>query len=342
MVETLKYCKLFIYKIITYFIKKRWRKSSNLKVLISVNNYFDENKWRKTLLSTDKKILKEWDIIFCKNRFEIYKHFPEAEVCFLFSYISHLSIKDIKPKLLYFPYLGLEFIKDANIPGNFEIENPSPFRPAIAIAEYCIAMVILLIRNLHSAIHNQYNNKWNQKLILGNPFISIQSLKIGILGVGNIGKVISEYFKNLGCYVAGCDKNINNNLKYIDKWFNLYDLRTFLNFIDVLIIALPLTSETKNLIGFKELNYLGPSSYLINISRGNIINEKDLVKALKQGIIKGAVLDVFSKEPLSSFHAFYKLNNVIITPHVAGNINLFVNDIQKDFLEKALKFYKNV
>ncbi len=244
--------------------------------------------------------------------------------------------------MLYFPLLGLDFLQEENIPDNFKIEKPPAFSPSIAIAEYCVAMLILLSRNLQFAFYDQRKKKWDQELLIGDSFIPVSKFKIGILGVGNIGKAIAAYFKKMGCFVAGCDKCITGNLNFIDKWFNVYDLKTFLELIDVLIVALPLTSETKNLIGLKELECLGSSSYLINISRGDIIKEKDLFIALINKVIKGAVLDVFSHEPLSSSNKFYNLDNVIITPHIAGNINLFVNDIQKDFILKALKFSANV
>ena len=339
----INYIKKFIINIKLSSTKRRWKDNSGLKILISVNDYFNENRWKKVLLDIDKGKTCKWDIVFCKNRFEVYKHFPDADICFLHGFNSKMMItKEIKPKLLYFPFQGLEFLKSEFIHDNFKIEKPSSNSSSVAIAEYCIAMLILLSRNLHFALYNQFNKKWDQSLMIENNFISISSLKIGVLGLGNIGKVTGEYFKKLGCFVAGCDKNINYNLDFIDKWFTLSDLNSFLEFIDVLIVALPLTPETRNLIGFKELKYLGPSSYIINISRGDIINEKDLIAALKNKKIKGAVLDVFSNEPLTSWNKLYKLDNVIITPHIAGNINLFINNIQKDFLLKALKFSENV
>jgi phosphoglycerate dehydrogenase-like enzyme len=82
---------------------------------------------------------------------------------------------------------------------------------------------------------------------------------------------------------------------------------------------------------------LGSDSCLINISRGNIIVEKDLIHALKSKIIRGAVIDVFSREPLPGSSPLYKLDNVILTPHISGNINLFVDEIQEDFINKMSK-----
>lgn len=142
---------------------------------------------------------------------------------------------------------------------------------------------------------------------MGSTEISRKSIcfsyryEYSILCVGNVGKSIAHQFKKIGCYVVGCDKNIQENL-----------------------------------IGIQDLKMLGSDSYLINISRGNIIVENDLIEALRLKIIKGAVIDVFSKEPLPRSSPLYKLDNVILTPHISGNINLFTDEIQRDFINKVL------
>jgi hypothetical protein len=341
MAAILKKIKLITIRIILSLLKERWNNRGGLKVMITVNDYFNEARWKDTFTWRYKKESQNWDIVFCKNRFDVVKHFSSADICFLYGYGSHLMIHNTKPKLLYFPLLGLDFLVNKQIPGNFKIEKP-PAYSARSIAEYCISMTIVLSRNMQYTFYNQRIKKWDQKPVLCNSFVSISSMKIGILGVGNVGKVIAKHFKKLGCFVTGCDKNVIKDLTFIDKWFYANELRIFLETIDVLIVALPLDGETRNLIGIEELKSLGSASYLINISRGDIINEKDLIKVLKTKIIKGAVLDTFTHEPLSRTSAFYNLDNLIITPHISGNINLFVNKIQEDFIIKVQNYSANV
>jgi phosphoglycerate dehydrogenase-like enzyme len=327
--------------IILYFKKNLWSKANAVKVLIAVNNHFTKASWDCFLKAEYAKEIQNWDVIYCRNRFDIYKHFAAADICFLYGYSSFLNFNNIKPKLIYFPLSGLENLINKQIPQNIKIENP-PAYSAKAIAEYCVAMAIIFSRNLHYAMFDQRNRKWNQEPILEDPFVSISTYKIGVLGVGNVGKIISEKFKKLGCHVAGFDKIAKKDIASIDQWFSGNELKDFLKHIDVLIIALNLTEETKYIIGVEELKCLGTSSFLINVSRGDMIIEKDLIRALKTKTIKGAVIDTFSKEPLDIDSAFYKLDNVIVTPHVAGNINLFVKEIQKDFLKKSLTYSRNV
>jgi len=320
-----------------FLLKERWNNQGGLKVLIVVNEYFNENRWKNSVNEKYKEEVQNWDIVFCKLRFDVYKHFSAADICFLLGYGSFLENYKEGPKLLYFPTMGLEFLNKKQVPANFMIEKP-PAYSANAIAEYCVAMTIVLSRNLHYSINNQLYKKWDQKPLLKDSFVSISAKKIGILGVGNVGRAIAEHFKRNGCFVAGFDKIINKDISFIDKWYNTHELDEFLETIDVLVISLSLTEETRNFISLEELKKLGPNSYLINISRGCIVNEKDLIKGLKTKVIKGAVLDAFSKEPLPDANELYNLDNLIITPHIAGNINLFVDEIQYDFIIKALKY----
>ena len=119
-------------------------------------------------------------------------------------------------------------------------------------------------------------------------------------------------------------------------------LNEFIDHTDILIVALPLNDSTKHIINKNILKALGSKKYLINVSRGEIIDEVALIDALSTYTIKGAALDVFETEPLSINSGLYKCDNAIITPHIAGNMNLFVKEIQQDFIFKALSYEKNV
>jgi len=318
-----------------------WKKSNKVKVLIAVNKHFTSASWNVFFKDHYAKEMQKWDVIYCRNRFDVFKHFAAADICFLYGYSPFLDFSNNKPKLIYFPLSGLEFLAKMKTPAGVRIEKPHPYS-AEAIAEYCVAMAIILSRNLQHALFDQKNRKWNQTPILEYPFVSISAIKIGVLGVGNIGQAISDKFKKLGCHVAGFDKVAKKEIASIDLWFSGNELKDFLKHVDVLIVALNLNEETQNMIGFEELKCLAASSFLINVSRGDVIVEKDLIRALKTKTIKGAVIDTFSNEPIDIDSAFYKLDNVIVTPHIAGNINLFVKEIQKDFIEKSMEYSRNV
>lgn len=320
--------------------KARWKNDGQAKVLISVNDFFTPESWERLLTKEMNQNAGGWDIVFCKNKIEILRHFGSADICFLFGLGRYIEKKRPLNKLLYFPITGIDFLENTELDASVQIQGPEIIAGP-AMAEYSYAMAILLTRNLHQAVLNQGSNKWSQKGLL-HCFKPISDYKIGIMGLGNIGKTIAGYFAKNHCVVYGMSNTKKPDLDCIDRWFDSNALESFLKAIDILIIALPLTKKTENIIGLDELKLLGPSKFLINISRGRVLNEKDLIHALKHSMIKGAVLDVFNKEPLPSRSPFYKLKNVVVTPHISGNINLFVKDIQQDFIRNALNYIQNV
>ena len=203
-------------------------------------------------------------------------------------------------------------------------------------------MSISLTRNLHKSFENRFVKRWNQNNIIPQSVVSITRCKIGVLGLGKVGKVIAENFKKIGCEIIGCDKIKQQTDNVLSAFYPSDKLYEFIEEIDILIIALPLNESTKKLIDLRVLQTLGKEKYLINVSRGEIIDEQALIHALSSNVIKGAALDVFEREPLPRNSALYRCKNVIITPHIAGNINLFVNEIQQDFIRKTLAYRKNV
>ena len=332
--------KCFLIDQLTRLKKHRWKKDGQVKVLIAVNSFFTPESWKQLFLNDEYNAFNKQDIIFCKTRTEIFKHFKSADICVLFGFGRYLESRQPKNKLIYFPLMGTDFLEKLSIDSSVRIQKPTVISTS-AIAEYSYAMAILMTRNLHQSILNQASHKWVQEDVI-KGFRSISDYKIGVMGLGNVGTAVAEYFAKNDCVVYGLSNTEKPDIHSVSKWYNNGELGSFLKAIDILIIALPLTEKTKNLIALDELELLGPSKYLINISRGGIIKERDLFFALKNKIIKGSVLDVFDNEPLSSKSPFYKLKNVIITPHISGNINLFVKDIQKDFIHKSLKYIENV
>lgn len=320
--------------------KECWRNNGRVKIMIATNAFFTTASWQKKLTKFSSIGGDKWDIVFCENRSKIYGHFESADICFLFGLGKYLESKRPENKFIYFPVMGTEFLDDTKLDESVKIEKPSVVSPP-AIAEYCYAMAIMLIRNFHQAILSQASRKWTQKNLLEH-FKPLTAHKIGIMGLGNVGIELARYFNGHGCVVCGFSDVKPSDVHELTKWYGPEELEPFLNEADLLINALPLTETTRDLIRLKEIELLGPSKFIISISRGGIINEKDLLFALKNRIIRGAALDVFGNEPLPARSPFYSLDNVIITPHIAGNINLFVEEIQQDFIEKAMKYIEDV
>ena len=140
-----------------------------------------------------------------------------------------------------------------------------------------------------------------------------------IAGMGNVGRKLSTVCRSIGLNVI----KVNSKEEFSNK--NYKRLQNFISKSDFVVNLLPLTQKTKKIFNKKILSKMKKKSFFINLGRGETVDEKYLIKCLKNNKIAGAGLDVFEKEPLNKSSQLFKLNNVIITPHIAG----FSNDYWK-------------
>ena len=184
----------------------------------------------------------------------------------------------------------------------------------------------MILHSLHWVLHfhsdqyqyriQQQNREWIQQ-----SSVQSEDRTIGIMGLGNIGKAIGESLVNLDFKVVGWGARPKNSLGAIEYYYGHEQLSKFLSETDILINVLPLTENTINLLTKSELEYLPKGSFIINIGRGGIINEDDLLSVLDEGHITAAALDVFAEEPLPENNSLWTHPSVYITPHIAGQSN---------------------
>ena len=180
-----------------------------------------------------------------------------------------------------------------------------------SVAEMTLGFILALSRNLYLTSNQLKNNVWNKS---GGSQLTGKT--IGIIGVGCIGKDVIELLKPFNCNILFNDiyesKDLEqNNITQVEK-------ETIYTKSDFITIHTPLNVETDNLIDLGAMTKMKNTAFLINTSRGKIINEKDLKFALKNRIIAGAALDVYEKEPPEDLELL-KLDNIICTPHIGGN-----------------------
>ncbi|MCF6095328.1 D-2-hydroxyacid dehydrogenase [Microaerobacter geothermalis] len=201
---------------------------------------------------------------------------------------------------------------------------------AIPMAEYTLGILIQLVRRFPVFYDLQKEKKWDRSVRVGE----IYGKTIGILGTGAIGKEIARRAKAFGMRVLGLNRS-GKEVSDVDQMFSRDQIEQLLKESDFVVVITPLTKETRGLIGEKELTAMKPSAYLINIARGEVVDESALIRGLKEKKIAGAVLDVFSEEPLPKSHPFWELENCFITPHVSGR--------SPYYMERALDiFIKNL
>jgi len=183
------------------------------------------------------------------------------------------------------------------------------------VAEHAVALMLALARRITLSDKIVREGLWTDNQIIWSMFKDLPLMfgkTAGILGMGEIGKRLIPKLKGLGMRVIYFSRSRRDvDAEYVS--FN-----ELLRESDVIFITLPLTDETRGLIDYEKLKMMKKGAYIVNIGRGEVIVEKDLVKALKEGIIGGAALDVFEKEPINKDNELLSFDNVILTPHYAG------------------------
>ena len=184
----------------------------------------------------------------------------------------------------------------------------------------------MCLHSLHWVLHfhsDQYLYRIQQQSREWIQQSSVQSedRTIGIMGLGNIGKAIGDSLINLDFKVVGWGARPKESLGGIEYYCGHEQLADFLSQTDVLINVLPLTEDTKNILTKIELAFLPKESFIINIGRGGIINESDLLTSLDSGHITAVALDVFAQEPLPENNSLWDHPLVYVTPHIAGQSN---------------------
>jgi phosphoglycerate dehydrogenase-like enzyme len=300
-----------------------------IHIAIQLNNYFTRQSWLEKI----KEIVVEnpnVNFLFVQNKFKFLRITNFCDGGFFFDLSSSYVNSSTKLKILYLGVSGHEF--DPTVFPKIKVYSSKGIS-SLAIAEYVLSTTILIVNGYNKCIENKVLRRWKQKSILSQDFKRIENYKIGIWGVGNNGKAISEKFAKLGCKVFGCDKQITNEFPFIHQWFMETEIEKFCNTIDIFILCIPWLKQTKDFINYNFIKNHLEGKYIINVARGNIINQEDLKRCLREKILAGAVLDVFEKEPLPIYDSLWHFKDVIITPHISGNINRFVSIIQEDFLK---------
>ncbi|MBC7360532.1 Phosphoglycerate dehydrogenase [Desulfacinum infernum DSM 9756] len=201
---------------------------------------------------------------------------------------------------------------------------------AASVAEWVIFLMLALARDFPSQLKNIAERK------LGVPTgKTLFGKKVGIVGMGNLGKAITFRLKALGMQILALKRHPGECEKLyelVDFLGGPDDLDKLLQEVDFLILAVPLTAETKNLIGKCEFSLMKPNAYLINVSRGPVVDYLALLEALENRQIAGVGLDVFWSEPIDPNDPLFRYN-VIVSPHIAGVTDLSLDSIAKEVAE---------
>ncbi|MFW6152985.1 MAG: hydroxyacid dehydrogenase [Halobacteriota archaeon] len=197
-----------------------------------------------------------------------------------------------------------------------------------AVAEHTIALAYALVREIPRLDRQTRDGDWPKGSYAGNELVE-QTL--GIIGIGRIGSAVAETASALGLDIVGYDPHIVED----DLDIELVDFDTCLRRADIVTVHAPLTEATAGMIDASALATLG-DGYVINCARGGIIDETALVEALETGSLRGAALDVFEDEPISSDDPLCGNDRTILTPHVAGSSDRAQRTIAREVADQVI------
>ncbi len=205
---------------------------------------------------------------------------------------------------------------------------------ASSVAEHTITLLLTLAKGIFFYDRKTRAGEWSARY--SYRALEIAGKVLGLIGFGTIGREVARLALAFGMQVIFYDPFVGEEtFPQVTKKVKLGELLAESDFIS---LHVPLTQETRHLIGEKELRAMKGEAFLINVSRGAVIDEQALLQALKEGRIAGAALDVFVDEPLPPGHHLSLLDNVILTPHVAGLTKESVERVAVQAVEKVIQF----
>lgn len=206
---------------------------------------------------------------------------------------------------------------------------------AYPISETIFALMLGLTRKIHTYVKQQQQKHWHH----AHMNLELHEKTIGIIGVGEIGKETARIAKAFRMNVIGV-RHSGIQTENVDEMYTPDKLHDILPMCDYVVITLPLTEDTHGMFGTEEFSLMKKSAFLINIGRGEVIKEEELIMALNQQEIAGAGLDVFINEPLDAANPLWEMENVIVTPHTSGSTEHYTKRVIEDIFIPNLKEYR--
>ena len=215
------------------------------------------------------------------------------------------------------------------------------------IAEYVMMMILAVSRKLPGLLELQRERTWQP--LEGTE---LRDVTVGIVGLGSIGRAVGALATAFGCRVVAtrrrpesgtagrADEELSFGEAMLDRVGGPETLPALLAESDFVVLAAPLTPETENMISSETLEAMKPGAWLVNVARGRLVDERALLRALRDGHLGGAILDTFRDEPLQPSSSFYDLPNVIVTPHTSWSSARVLDRSVELFADNLRRFAK--
>lgn len=268
---------------------------------------------------------------------------PTTEVIFTYYLSAEQLAQAHALKWIQVPAAGVNRLLQAqNLVENDVIVTNSAGVMAPPLADQVLGYILSFSRSLPQQFKAQERGEWltssewinSKKLHL----IELAGQTVGIVGYGKIGEEVAKRAKAFGMRVVATKTRPSGDYPNVDEMWSANELDRLLAESDYVVIAAPLTPQTDGLIGRAQLEKMKPSAYFINIARGQLVREQELIEVLREYKIAGAALDVFEQEPLPRDSPLWGLDNVILTPHSSGNFTGYMQRAAELFSENLRRY----
>ena len=237
--------------------------------------------------------------------------FEEVEVLVCYNPFEKLDISSMKNlKWIQVSSIGVDQVPTKEVLKRDIVVTNNRGGYSIPIGEFVVMRILEIMKNTKYFNSIQTNKRWR----LTTDVLELYNKRVLILGTGTIGIEVAKRLKGFGVEIIGVNTN-GKPVEFFDQTVSIRKLNDEVEKADILVLALPHTKDTDNILGEKILRSMKKDSSIINVSRGNLIDEVALVELLEEGYFRGVALDVFKEEPLSEESLLWELDRVYITPH---------------------------
>jgi phosphoglycerate dehydrogenase-like enzyme len=280
--------------------------------------------------------LPDRDIVVWTDESELRAGIGELEALVAFRPPRGVWAGAVRLRLFQMMGAGVDALLPApDLPASVRIANARGIHGP-HMSEFALGMMLALAKRVPRAIAQSRERQWSQY-----QADTIEGRTLGILGLGAIGEAVAEKAVALGMRVIGTQR-APKPVPHVAEIFRPDETARVLADSDYLVVLLPLTPETRDSIGARELAWMKPGAYLVNLARGGIVDEHALAEALRAGKLAGAASDVFAEEPLSASSPLWDAPNAILTPHVAGLGPRYMENLSEILAENLDRIEKNL
>ena len=288
-----------------------------------------------------RNIPQDVQLVISDKPEELKAHAPEADaVLYAHGQVSLLSTilpLASRARWIHSLWTGVESILTPEL-----LEHPAPLTNGRGVfrwplADWVVGVMLYFSFDFPRVLQQQEERIWK-------PFVSktLEGRNLGIVGYGAIGSAVAERARPFGMKIGALRRRpeLFQNDARVDRSYAPSRLHELLSEADYVLVATPLTPETRGLIGDAELSAMKSDAVLINIGRGPVVDQAALIRALQSRTIRGAALDVFNTEPLPPDHPFWGMRNLFLSPHTADRVEGFLDPAFDCFQENLARFIK--